>query len=660
MDQQVSVSPIQGCHRPNHRRKAQAQFRLFLTMATIAILLPSLLLSRHAPSSSSSSSPFPSFRRLAAPAPVFNPSNPIPSPSQLQDLLSSHTTPLRPRLPPLRPYSLEHVLRAVDVFQNTFAVVVYDPAEDAFVAYYDRNHYWIAACAKLVGSFRILSKSLRRMFPERFDGRADRREWAFAMSSGDFPSVKLHSRGDGRWNMDANADANVDANTDSDTDADTSLEECYATQSPDSTTSCVDRPEEVAPILQFGSVFQNPHVIPSMIAMPNPQKNHLHCLDEWAEELVRYEREEAMALAGGTAAATAVEMPRVCPYYRPRNERNALGLVYGETVGITSWEELIPTVVWRGTDFPGYLHHVRDFRQPDFEQDVGKRVSNGGGGDEAEAAVKAMREVYDYLIPRWKGVVLTAEAELEARKRRRQQQQQQQQSQLQPQSQQQQPTPQQQFNNEPVIPWADIKFADCIHEKTKTPAMNVDYYQQFMNVGIPAAGPSMPLEELAKYRYHIDIGGGGGTTWSGTIEKLAMPGLLFHHVTPTKDYNYDLLVPWVHYVPIKEDLSDLHEKYLWAESHPLLARQISDRATEFARRLGTYQGFHEMYLDLYKQPLERLLEAYQPTEEPWDIVMKRLTGRDMVPVMKCNNQMFCENLTDHATTWKQLSGVTAM
>ena len=46
----------------------------------------------------------------------------------------------------------------------------------------------------------------------------------------------------------------------------------------------------------------------------------------------------------------------------------------------------------------------------------------------------------------------------------------------------------------------------------------------------------MNLEELAHYKYQIDIGGGGGTTWTGTIQKMAMPGLLFHHITPTKDY----------------------------------------------------------------------------------------------------------------------------
>ena len=66
--------------------------------------------------------------------------------------------------------------------------------------------------------------------------------------------------------------------------------------------------------------------------------------------------------------------------------------------------------------------------------------------------------------------------------------------------------------------------------------------------------------EMASYRYHIDLGGNGGTTWTGTIDKLAMPGLLFHHSTPMMDSYFGSLKAGEHYVAIKEDLIDLIEK----------------------------------------------------------------------------------------------------
>jgi hypothetical protein len=34
---------------------------------------------------------------------------------------------------------------------------------------------------------------------------------------------------------------------------------------------------------------------------------------------------------------------------------------------------------------------------------------------------------------------------------------------------------------------------------------------------------------MSKYKYQINLGGGGGTNWEGTVSKLRMPGILFHH-----------------------------------------------------------------------------------------------------------------------------------
>ena len=93
---------------------------------------------------------------------------------------------------------------------------------------------------------------------------------------------------------------------------------------------------------------------------------------------------------------------------------------------------------------------------------------------------------------------------------------------------------------------------------------------------------------------------------------ILLPGLLFHHMTPTKDYFHDLLVPWEHYVPINTDLSDLREKYEWAESHPLEAKQISENGTRFARWMGSMEGFGQMYEQHIVAPLQNTLRAYKP------------------------------------------------
>ena len=76
------------------------------------------------------------------------------------------------------------------------------------------------------------------------------------------------------------------------------------------------------PILQFGSVFQKMNMYPNMVAMPMPERSHLVCMRQYSNN------------------------GQVC---------SELGkdLVFGDELGL-EWNDLIPQVVWRGTDF-GYL-----------------------------------------------------------------------------------------------------------------------------------------------------------------------------------------------------------------------------------------------------------------------------------------------------------------
>ena len=74
--------------------------------------------------------------------------------------------------------------------------------------------------------------------------------------------------------------------------------------------------------------------------------------------------------------------------------------------------------------------------------------------------------------------------------------------------------------------------------------------------------------DFEKFKFLLDIGGGGGTSWLSTFKFLAMPGVLFHHETAMRDSFYDDIKPWVHYVPIMEDMSDLKKQYIWAMNNP--------------------------------------------------------------------------------------------
>jgi hypothetical protein len=122
---------------------------------------------------------------------------------------------------------------------------------------------------------------------------------------------------------------------------------------------------------------------------------------------------------------------------------------------------------------------------------------------------------------------------------------------------------------------------------------------------------------MSKYRYQIDFGGAGGTTWTGTLEKLSMPGLLFHHETPAKDWYYDKLIPWKHYVPIRTDLSDLKEKFHWAVDHDREAQRIAAAGTQLAKELlssSTMAMYYETFFG-NNSLLAQLVEWYIPTNK---------------------------------------------
>ena len=183
--------------------------------------------------------------------------------------------------------------------------------------------------------------------------------------------------------------------------------------------------------------------------------------------------------------------------------------------------------------------------------------------------------------------------------------------------------------------------------------------ETWINAAFPnlSNGKKMSPKELSRYKYHIDLAGAGGTTWTGTLEKLAMPGLLFHHETPAKDFYYDSLKPWYHYVPIRTDLSDLKERYRWAEENQEEARAIAERGTAFAKSFFSYsnlQKIHEKYfgesgvlskiVDAYEDrenaTLESILSEYQ---EKWNMTL------NLVSI--CSRQ-HCDTLFTYGKFWR--------
>ena len=89
------------------------------------------------------------------------------------------------------------------------------------------------------------------------------------------------------------------------------------------------------------------------------------------------------------------------------------------------------------------------------------------------------------------------------------------------------------------------------------------------------------LQDHANYKYLIDCPGNG---YSGRLKWLLATGRpTFIVERDIVEHWHDAMIPWVHYVPVAGDLSDIFTAYEKLEKQPSLYRHISENAKIFAR-----------------------------------------------------------------------------
>ena len=108
------------------------------------------------------------------------------------------------------------------------------------------------------------------------------------------------------------------------------------------------------------------------------------------------------------------------------------------------------------------------------------------------------------------------------------------------------------------------------------------------------------LELATKYRFLIDVRGRG---WSGRLKLLlCAPRVTFIVQREFEEFFFPYLEPWQHYVPVKQDFSDLSSNLARVRSDQSLENYIIDNVKMFASEHLTRQHA----LDVVGQKLQRL------------------------------------------------------
>ena len=141
---------------------------------------------------------------------------------------------------------------------------------------------------------------------------------------------------------------------------------------------------------------------------------------------------------------------------------------------------------------------------------------------------------------------------------------------------------------------------------------------RFTDVTDDACAALLPREEILgdrktfaqrqRYKYALDVGGQGGTSWMGTLTAMSTASLVFRVDSPMADFYDAELKPWVHYVPVAADLSDLSSRYQWAQANQAQARQIAAAGALFARDMSA----ERMWAAYASLPLGEARKAYHP------------------------------------------------
>lgn len=85
-----------------------------------------------------------------------------------------------------------------------------------------------------------------------------------------------------------------------------------------------------------------------------------------------------------------------------------------------------------------------------------------------------------------------------------------------------------------------------------------------------------------KYKYLVDVDG-NSCSFERYFWVLLSNSVVLKQITPNIQWYYGGLKPYQHFVPVKEDLSDLLEKIEWAQTHDAEAKQIAANATQFVK-----------------------------------------------------------------------------
>lgn len=130
--------------------------------------------------------------------------------------------------------------------------------------------------------------------------------------------------------------------------------------------------------------------------------------------------------------------------------------------------------------------------------------------------------------------------------------------------------------------------------------------QQAIELGF--MGNHVSIKDHPRYKYLMNVEAGCANTPRLAL-LLHSNSVVFKNTTNSILWFYLALKPYQHFIPVREDLSDLLDQLKWAKDHDEECRKISENARQLASEILSHEA---VYLYLY-----RLLEAYSNKQKKY-------------------------------------------
>lgn len=120
--------------------------------------------------------------------------------------------------------------------------------------------------------------------------------------------------------------------------------------------------------------------------------------------------------------------------------------------------------------------------------------------------------------------------------------------------------------------WIDARFS-FLTQTSEPEKIRVAFANYF--------GAEAPVRDHLAYKYQILVDG-NSCAYSRAYSELFSDCTIFKQESSNIQWYYKGLKPFVHYIPVRSDFSDLVEKMAWANDHDGEARKIARNAKSFA------------------------------------------------------------------------------